>query len=185
MTPLVAAACLATTLITAAEQAPPATPPVAEQAFRLDPATGTLAPLEQAKEKGQERTGWSEYRYIDGARSTVTLPGDLPLQFVIRVDGNARTLQDRRSVCHYVEQLSVGEGRRYRTKSLVRLEQEYSEIVPGLDPKKPKNGTLRVALRAPGPLPPGEYVIALHVCSADRPGIGPQYGAFRVAAARQ
>jgi hypothetical protein len=185
-TVLVLITSLVTTVIAAGEQVPSPMPPISELAYRIDPATGTLTPLEQAREKGQERTGWSEYRYLEGPQSSVSLPGDQPLQFVIRVDGSTRTLKDRHIVCHFLEELGPAKDRRYRTKkAAVRLEQEFSEIVvPGLNPKKPKDGTLRISLRAPNPLPPGEYAVVLQTCSHDWPGPGPQYGAFRVVASR-
>jgi hypothetical protein len=177
-------ASFASASLAAQAPAPSPLPPVSEHAYRVEPSTGTLTPLEQVKEKGQERTGWSEYRYLEGAQSSVSMPGDETLQFVIRVDGSARTLKDRRSLCHFLERLVPGEDRRYRSDAKVRIEQEFSEIVPGLDPRKPKNGTLRIALRVPGTLPPGEYAVVLGTCGQDMPMPGPQYGAFHVAAAR-
>src|SRR5262245_40758898 len=76
-------------------------PPVSDLAFRVNPSTGALTPLEQIKEKSTRAGSTSEYRYLEGAQSSVSLPADEPLQFVIRVDGSARTLKDRRIVCHF------------------------------------------------------------------------------------
>jgi hypothetical protein len=124
----------------------------------------------------------SEYEYLEGPQSSVTLPGDEPLQFVIRVDDDPRALKVRRNLCHFVERLmESANGRRYRTKSRVKLEQTVADIVPGLNPKKPKHGTLKFSLRAPDPLPPGEYVVVMELCEDNARTLGPQYGAFRVA----
>ena len=140
----------------------PQVPTVPGQAFRADPQTGALMPLEFTKAR---KEGYGKvYCYLEGAQSTVTIQQGEPLVFVGRLDGSPKYLENYRKaipVMFRLEFLFVSkDGKRYATRKYVPMEGgPYGEVIPGVSPKNPKDVGQAFTARPVGQLPPGEYAL--------------------------
>jgi hypothetical protein len=144
----------------AAASPAPVVPSVAEAVFHVAPGTNALVPLETVKAKDENR--WNSlFCYLEGGSSPVIIVQSEAPVFVLRIDDSPKWIDrwketsfPRRSL----EQLFVEKGRRYGTKKLVDIDGGfYGDVIPGINPKKPKEVGQAFLLKPKAPLPPGEY----------------------------
>lgn len=166
--------------------ATPQQPTVPYEAFRVDPATGALTPLESTKAR---KVGSGQvYCYLEGARSPVTIRQGEPLVFAGRFDGSPKFLESLRKLSgplYKLEILFVSDGeRRYATKKFVPMDGgPYGEVVSGVDPKRQKDVGQSFVFKPLGQLPPGEYALTVGgilVGSYPYPDCAKVVSAFRV-----
>lgn len=140
-----------------ADGIPPQEPSGVFEAFRVDPATGELIPLEPAKMKTNPS---ARTVYLVGPGSPVVFKYGEPLVIAFRTVQTPEKLKDQTKNHRQfqIEHLAVKDGKRYATKVYVPLAIEsYGQPKSGLVPGQ-KNMPAQSYLFTPRTqLPPGEY----------------------------
>ncbi len=127
--------------------------------FRVNPATGTLMPMEFTMSK-VKYAGTVYFCYLPGATSPVAFPYGEPHVFAARYFGPPSLEEARR--WYKLERLAVKDGKRYGTKIYVPLQvTTHGEVVHGLDPTKKNRGALTFLYTPVERLAPGEYALSL------------------------
>ena len=140
-----------TSFATAADL-PPIDLPAQPGAFRVDPASGKLSPMEIV-DSVMEGSRYSYTFYLPGASSTKTVQQGEELIVAVRLHYHPY-LADVDHVHYDVERLAVRNDRRYPTKQLYTVDVKAIDAAVAKDKKG-----LGVVLTLRQSLPPGEYAV--------------------------
>jgi hypothetical protein len=150
----------------------PQEPTTLGELFRIDPATGTLTPLERVEVKGVQVKGRMVEFGIEGSASPVSFRAGEPLQFAIRLmspgDGTGRELNAEEVLRHIrlgplvVQHFKkLGDERMLTVATLGVNVQTYGQLTRGLDPRKPDRVAQSFRLTPQRALAPGQYDICI------------------------
>ena len=150
----------------------PQEPPTLGEFFRIDPATGTLTPLERVEVKGVQVKGRRVEFGIEGSASPASFKAGEPLQFAVRLmspgDGTGRELNAEEVLGHIrlgplvVQHFKkLGDERMLTVATLGLNVQTYGQLTRGLDPRKPDRVAQSFRLTPQRALAPGQYDICI------------------------